>query len=183
MLPDRLPKGGLRFSAYNSPASAASTPNSRDASGAKGVATQCAESPRAIGRLTRRAVGDVLASIHAARVLAVAARWLRASVGPTVRLIAVDDIDFLRSDEKYTPIAWRGDGGAPTEAEVRTSLKELVAQLDPNQFAQAHRSVAVNLRSVSHVTRAEDETADIHLKGQREVLPASRSYLPLFKQM
>ncbi|MFN9678930.1 MAG: LytTR family DNA-binding domain-containing protein [Betaproteobacteria bacterium] len=116
-------------------------------------------------------------------MLAVAARWLRASVGPTVRLIAVDDIDFLRSDEKYTPIAWRGDGGAPTEAEVRTSLKELVAQLDPNQFAQAHRSVAVNLRSVSHVTRAEDETADIHLKGQREMLPASRSYLPLFKQM
>jgi hypothetical protein len=70
-----------------------------------------------------------LASIHAARVPAVAARWLRASVGPTVRLIAVDDIDFLRSDEKYTPIGWRGDGGAPTEAEVRTSLKERVAQL------------------------------------------------------
>ncbi|MFO0101220.1 MAG: LytTR family transcriptional regulator DNA-binding domain-containing protein [Betaproteobacteria bacterium] len=43
--------------------------------------------------------------------------------------------------------------------------------------------MAVNLRSVSHVTRAEDETADIHLKGQREMLPASRSYLPLFKQM
>ena len=29
-------------------------------------------------------------------------RWLRASVGQTVRLIAVDDIDFLRSEEKYT---------------------------------------------------------------------------------
>ena len=32
-------------------------------------------------------------------------RWLRASVGQTVRLISVDDIDFLRSEEKYTTIA------------------------------------------------------------------------------
>jgi DNA-binding LytR/AlgR family response regulator len=110
-------------------------------------------------------------------------RWLRASVGPTVRLIAVDDIDFLRSDEKYTLIAWRGDDGAPAEALIRTALKELVAQLDASQFAQVHRSVVVNLRAVSHLTRGENETADIHLKGRREVLPVSRSYLHLFKQM
>ncbi|MFN9210220.1 MAG: LytR/AlgR family response regulator transcription factor [Betaproteobacteria bacterium] len=110
-------------------------------------------------------------------------RWLRASVGPTVRLIAVDDIDFLRSDEKYTLIAWRGDGGAPAEALIRTPLKELVAQLDASQFAQVHRSVVVNLRAVSHITRGENETADIHLKGRHEVLPVSRSYLHLFKQM
>ncbi len=110
-------------------------------------------------------------------------RWLRASVGPTVRLIAVDDIDFLRSDEKYTLIAWRGDGGAPAEALIRTPLKELVAQLDASQFAQVHCSVVVNLRAVSHITRGENETADIHLKGRHEVLPVSRSYLHLFKQM
>ena len=29
----------------------------------------------------------------------------------SLRLIPVDDIDFLRSDEKYTLVAWRGDGG------------------------------------------------------------------------
>ncbi|MFN7755975.1 MAG: LytR/AlgR family response regulator transcription factor [Betaproteobacteria bacterium] len=110
-------------------------------------------------------------------------RWLRASVGPTLRLIAVDDVDFLRSDEKYTLIAWRDDRGAPAEALIRTPLKELVAQLDAHQCAQVHRSVVVNLRSISHVTRSDNETADIHLKGRREVLPVSRSYLHLFKQM
>jgi DNA-binding LytR/AlgR family response regulator len=110
-------------------------------------------------------------------------RWLRASVGPTLRLIAVDDVDFLRSDEKYTLIAWRDDRGAPAEALIRTPLKELVTQLDAHQFAQVHRSVVVNLRSISHVTRSDNETADIHLKGRREVLPVSRSYLHLFKQM
>src|SRR5689334_19909624 len=43
-------------------------------------------------------------------------RWLRASVAQTVRLIPVDDIDFLRSEEKYTLVAWRDDTGQPREA-------------------------------------------------------------------
>jgi DNA-binding LytR/AlgR family response regulator len=110
-------------------------------------------------------------------------RWIRASVGQTVRLIPVDDIDFLRSEEKYTLIAWRGDSGQPREAVIRTPLKELVTRLDASQFAQVHRSVVVNLRSIAHVARNLNETADIHLKGRDEVLPVSRSYLHLFRQM
>ncbi|MFL6663648.1 MAG: LytR/AlgR family response regulator transcription factor [Rhizobacter sp.] len=110
-------------------------------------------------------------------------RWIRASVGQQLRLIAVDDIDFLRSDEKYTLIAWRGDDGKPAEALISTPLKELVAQLDPAQFARVHRSVVVNLRAISHVTRGANETADIHLKGRAEVLPVSRTFLHLFRQM
>lgn len=110
-------------------------------------------------------------------------RWIRAQVGQTLRLIAVDDIDYLRSDTKYTLVAWRGDAGQPAEALVRLALKDLAAQLDPEQFAQVHRSVVVNLHSVSHVTRADNETAAVHLKGRKEVLPVSRSYLHLFRQM
>jgi DNA-binding LytR/AlgR family response regulator len=110
-------------------------------------------------------------------------RWVRASIGETVRLISVDDIDYLRSEEKYTTIAWRDDAGQAKEAVIRTPLKELVAQLDGVQFAQVHRSVVVNLKAISHVTRGGNETADIHLKGRTEVLPVSRSYLHLFRQM
>jgi DNA-binding LytR/AlgR family response regulator len=109
-------------------------------------------------------------------------RWIRAQVGQNLRLIAVDDIDFLKSDTKYTLVAWR-DGATPGEALVRTPLKDLVAQLDPAQFAQVHRSVVVSLRAISHITRGENETADIHLKGRTEVLPVSRSYLHRFRQM
>lgn len=110
-------------------------------------------------------------------------RWIRASVGQTVRLIPVDDVDYLRSDEKYTVVAWRDEAGQPREAVIRTSLKELIAQLDRTQFAQVHRSVAVNLRAISHVTRDENERADIYLKGRSEVLPVSRTFLHLFRQM
>jgi DNA-binding LytR/AlgR family response regulator len=110
-------------------------------------------------------------------------RWVRASVGQTVRLIPVEDIDFLRSEEKYTRVAWRDDTGQPKDAVIRTPLKELLTQLDPAEFAQVHRSVVVNLKAISHVTRGLNETADIHMKGRTEVLPVSRSFLHLFRQM
>lgn len=110
-------------------------------------------------------------------------RWLRAQVGQTLRLIAVEDVDYFRSDEKYTLIAWRGDDGQPAEALVRTALKDLVDQLDPALFAQVHRSVAVNLKAVSHVTRGDNETGVVHLKGRPETLPVSKAHLHLFRQM
>lgn len=110
-------------------------------------------------------------------------QWIRASVGQMVRMIAVGEIDFLRSDEKYTRIAWRGDQGKPGEAHIRTPLKELVTQLDAAHFVQVHRAVVVNLYAISHVTRGANETAQIHLKGRGEILPVSRNYLHHFRQM
>ncbi len=109
-------------------------------------------------------------------------RWIRAQAGKTVRLIAIDDVDYLRSDAKYTIVAWR-DGGKAAEAVVRTPLRELLDQLDTEQFAQVHRSVVVNLRAIGHVKRHDNETAEIHVKGREEVLPVSRNYLHLFRQM
>ena len=131
------------------------------------------------GALLERLAAHLLPKEGAAAPL----RWIRATVGQALRLIAIDEIDYLRSDVKYTLIAWRGDAGKPGEALIRTPLKELLAQLDATQFVQVHRSVVVNLRAISHVARGLNETADIHLKGRSEVLPVSRSYLHLFRQM
>ena len=109
-------------------------------------------------------------------------RWIRAQAGRIVRLIATDDVDYLRSEAKYTLVAWR-DGGKPAEAVIRVPLKDLLEQLDSDRFAQVHRSVVVNLRAISHVTRHDNETAEIHLKGRGDVLPVSRNYVYLFRQM
>ena len=109
-------------------------------------------------------------------------RWIRAQAGKTLRLIAVDDVDYLRSDSKYTIVAWR-DGAKPAEAVVRTPIKDLAEQLDPEQFVQVHRSVVVNLRAISHVHRHDNETAEIHLRGRADVLPVSRNFLHIFRQM
>lgn len=109
-------------------------------------------------------------------------RWVRATVGQSLRLIPIDDIDYLKSDTKYTLVAYR-DEGQPAEALIRTPLKDLLTQLDPAHFAQVHRSVVVNLRSIRRFTRTENETGDIELKRRTERLPVSRSYLHLFKEM
>lgn len=105
-------------------------------------------------------------------------QWIKASVGPTVRLIPVDEVAYLRSDEKYTLVVWEGG-----EALIRKTIRELADELDPERFVQIHRSVIVNLAHVSQVQRGPNETADVHLKGRKELLPVSRSYLHVFRQM
>lgn len=105
-------------------------------------------------------------------------QWIKASVGASVRLIPVDQIVFFKSDEKYTLVAW--DGG---EALIRKTIRELADELDAERFVQVHRSVIVNLHRVSQVTRGLNETAELHLTGRAEVLPVSRSFVHLFRQM
>jgi DNA-binding LytR/AlgR family response regulator len=105
-------------------------------------------------------------------------QWIKASVGTSVRLIPVDQIAFLRSDEKYTLVVWEGG-----EALIRKTIRELADELDPESFVQIHRSVIVNLHRVSPVDRGLNETAEVRLKGRGEVLPVSRSFLHLFRQM
>ena len=105
-------------------------------------------------------------------------QWIKASVGTSVRLIPVEQIAYLRADEKYTLVVW--DGG---EALIRKSIRELADELDPDRFVQIHRSVIVNLHQVAQVHRGPNETAEVELKGRKDVLPVSRSFVHLFRQM
>lgn len=124
---------------------------------------------------------DQLAERYAQRAPSPATSWLqwiKASVGNSVRLIPVDQVLFLRADEKYTLVAWT-DG----EALIRKSIRELSEELDPARFVQTHRSVIVNLGGVREVVRGVNETAELHLKAHPAVLPVSRNYLHHFRQM
>lgn len=105
-------------------------------------------------------------------------QWIKASVGTSVRLIPVEQVIFLRADEKYTLVAWE-EG----EALIRKSIRELGEELDPTRFVQTHRSVIVNLARVAEVVRGVNETAELRLRGHEDVLPVSRSYLHHFRQM
>ena len=75
------------------------------------------------------------------------------------------------------------DAGLVWDNHACLPLKDVGAQLDASQFVQVHRSVVVNLSAITHVTRGANETADVHLKGRDEILPVSRNYLHLFRQM
>lgn len=105
-------------------------------------------------------------------------QWIKASVGNSLRLIPVEQVHYLRAEEKYTRVVW--DEG---EALIRKTIRELTDQLDPERFVQTHRSVIVNLACVREVVRGINETADLLLRTGNEVLPVSRSYLHHFRQM
>lgn len=132
------------------------------------------EPPPALDGLLDRLAGELASRRPARQHL----QWIKASVGNALRLIATDEVVYLKSDEKYTLVAWAGG-----EALIRKPIRELADELDPEVFVQVHRSVIVNLRHVAQVVRQGNETADVHLKGRPEVLPVSRSYLGLFRQM
>lgn len=104
-------------------------------------------------------------------------KWIRASAGNTVRLVMVRDVQFFQSDDKYTRVVTH-DG----EALIRLPLKNLIAQLDPTQFAQIHRGAIVNLEAVERIDR--DGTAmEIRIKGRTDKLVVSEAYMRQFKQM
>ena len=105
-------------------------------------------------------------------------QWIKASVGNAVRLIAVEQVLYLRADAKYTVVAWQGG-----EALIRTPIRELADALDPSCFVQIHRSAIVNLAQVERFSHGPGDSGEVHLKGRNERLSVSRSYVHLFRQM
>lgn len=105
-------------------------------------------------------------------------KWIKASVGNTVRLIPVEQVLYLKSDTKYTLVVWEGG-----EALIRKTVRELADTLDPSVFAQIHRSVIVNLQQVVQYAHSTGDSGEVLLKGSGEKLPVSRSYVHLFRQM
>lgn len=105
-------------------------------------------------------------------------KWIKASVGNTVRLIPVEQVLYLKSDTKYTLVVWEGG-----EALIRKTIRELADTLDPQFFAQIHRSVIVNLQQVAHYANGQGDSGEVQLKGRKETLSVSRSYVHLFRQM
>ncbi len=105
-------------------------------------------------------------------------QWIQASVGQQLRLIPTAEILFFRSDEKYTRVQTES-----LEALIRKPIKELIDELDPEQFWQIHRATIVNAKAIAGVTRDFRGRQIVTVKGHNEKLEVSRSYTHLFKGM
>ena len=105
-------------------------------------------------------------------------RWIRASVGETVRQIPVDEVFYFQAQDKYVSV-YTKEG----ESLIRTPLAELQAELDPNEFWQIHRSTIVNVNRIAATTRDVMGKTLLKLKDGKAELQVSRAYAHLFKQM
>jgi DNA-binding LytR/AlgR family response regulator len=105
-------------------------------------------------------------------------RWIQASVGTNIRMIPTGDILFFRAEDKYTRVQTRG-----FEALIRKPIKELIDELDPDEFWQIHRAIVVRVDAVEQVSRDFRGRQIVHVKGSSEKLEVSRTFNHLFKQM
>lgn len=102
--------------------------------------------------------------------------WLSASLGQNIKLIAVKDIIYFHSDNKYTRIVT-----AEGDALVRKSLRELLDELDSSVFQQVHRGAVVNMLCVSGVTRDDNGKGTAKFKGISDTVQVSSAYMGIFR--
>jgi DNA-binding LytR/AlgR family response regulator len=102
-------------------------------------------------------------------------RWIRASRraadGEITQQIPVADVLFAR------------DGTDVAEWLIRVPLSELGKQLNPDDFAQIHRSVIVNMNAVEGTRRDLAGKLHVRIRHTARELPVARQYVNLFRQM
>jgi DNA-binding LytR/AlgR family response regulator len=105
-------------------------------------------------------------------------RFISASVGDTVKLFAVDEVLYFQSDEKYTRVVTADD-----EALIRKTLKELLAELDPERFWQVHRGTVVQVGAIARAARDGLGRIQLTLKARPDKLAVSQAYAWRFRGM
>lgn len=136
--------------------------------------------PAAAGAITAATLQALLQQLGGAAPVAPAPslQWIRASQGEQTRLIAIDEVIYFQSNDKYTSV-FLADG----ESLIRTPISKLREQLDEQQFWQIHRSVIVAARHVAGTRHDFRGRLMVQLKGRDEQLVVSRNYVDLFRQM
>ena len=105
-------------------------------------------------------------------------KWIKASVGSSLKLIPIEDVLFFQSGDKYTLVATEN-----LDALIRTPIKEILEGIDADLYWQIHRATIVNARAIEAVTRDFRGQATVKVKGRKESLVVSRPFSHLFKQM
>lgn len=103
---------------------------------------------------------------------------IRAAVGNQVRMIPIEEVVYFEATDKYVTVTTRDSASL-----IRTSLRELLPQLDPERFWQVHRGTVVNARCIAAAVRDEAGKLSLKLHGRDERLPVSRLFAHLFRQM
>lgn len=105
-------------------------------------------------------------------------KWIRASLGASMQMIAIDDVLYFQAEDKYTKVVTRAG-----DALIRKSIRELYEELDPEVFWQIHRGTIVSLRAIARVDRDWRGEPVIVLRDRAEKLGVSRTFAHRFKAM
>jgi DNA-binding LytR/AlgR family response regulator len=103
---------------------------------------------------------------------------IRAAVGNQVKMIPVGDVLYFEALDKYVNVVTQD-----SEALIRTSLKELLPQLDDKVFWQVHRGTIVNSTGVLSAVKDDAGKLSLNIRGRSDKVKVSPLYAHLFRQM
>ena len=138
-----------------------------------------AKSPPALDE-TLAQLREVLAATGVGEPAAGAPRLsvVQAGVGTAIHLVPIDEVIYFEAADKYVRVIT-----AEREHLIRTSLRELLPQLDPQRFWQVHRGTVVRADAIATAVREESGKLTLSLRGSTDKLVASRLYAHLFRAM
>ena len=103
---------------------------------------------------------------------------IQASVGAAIHMVPVADVLYFEAADKYVRVVT-----LQRDYLIRTSLRELLPQLDAQRFWQVHRGTVVRADAIATAVRDDTGKVALTLRGHKEKLVASRLYAHLFKAM
>ncbi|MDY7536863.1 LytTR family DNA-binding domain-containing protein [Undibacterium sp. RTI2.1] len=104
-------------------------------------------------------------------------KWIQASSGTQLRIININDVQCFRADAKYTKVVTN-----KFEALIRTTIKDLMLQLDPEKFWQISRSAIVSVAAIDTLQR-QDNGLVLKLMNEAEWQTVSQAFQHRFRQM
>lgn len=107
---------------------------------------------------------------------------IQASVGSQIVIVPIEEVAYFEAADKYVRVL-TGINEPQRELLIRTPIKDLLPQLDVQEFWQIHRSTLVRASLIETVHRDEAGRLSISLHGRHEKLTVSRLYAALFKAM
>ena len=103
---------------------------------------------------------------------------IQAGVGAAIHMVPVAEVLYFEAADKYVRVIT-----AERELLIRTSLRELLPQLDEQQFWQVHRGTVVRADAIATAVREESGKVTLTLRGVKGKVTASRLYAYRFKAM
>lgn len=104
-------------------------------------------------------------------------KWLKVSHNEAIEIIPVTDILYFEASDKYTTVRTLS-----REYIIRTPLKNLETELDPDQFWRVHRNCIVQVAVIESVKNDLTGGLWLSVKGDKKRVKVSRRYASLFRQ-
>jgi DNA-binding LytR/AlgR family response regulator len=132
---------------------------------------------QSVARLKQR-LAEPLADLKKSFGVSAGIRWITGSAGHVTRVLGIDEVLFFAAQDKYVRVVTADD-----EVQIRTPLRELLGELDPEAFWQIHRSVIVRAGAIHRIETGVDGRMKLTVKSRTEELPVSQAFQFRFKPM